>query len=238
MLFPTKTFQEPDKFLSQSTIQSLSSKFTLKGLTCSFPAAPASVNTTDMKKPSGSLAQSPSQNVWFSLATSHRPGPGQWSPSFNFPSTNLFCSWHPASTVQHAEAPSLPLQAHTWSLAAAPLNLEGWLPACPVTANRLWSGQACKLLCHPVGCNYPFNKVWLPSEIPCPWVLAFVLTGLSLLESAPLALGYQIDFSYFVIIQNFWPRSVEPGRQAASQVQGNTTSSAAANTELRWVWLV
>ena len=45
-----------------------------------------------------------------------------------------------------------------------------------------------------------------------------VLTGLSLLECAPLALGYQIDFSYFVIIQNFLPCSVEPGRQAASQV--------------------
>lgn len=171
MLFPTKTFQEPDKFLSQSSIQSLSSKFTLKGLSCSFPAVPASVNTTDIKKPSGFLAQSPSQNVRFSLATSHRPGPGRWSPSFNFPNTNLFCSWHPASTVQHAEAPSLPLQAHTWSLAAAPLNLGGWLPACPVTANQLWSGQACKLL-PSRGLQPPLQQGLTPIEIPCPWVLA------------------------------------------------------------------
>lgn len=102
MFFPTKTFQVPDKFPSQSSIQSLSSKFTPKGLTRSFPAAPASVNSKDMKKPSGSLSQSQSQNAWFSLAP-HRPGPGRWSPSFNFPNTNPFCSWHPASTVQHAE---------------------------------------------------------------------------------------------------------------------------------------
>lgn len=55
MFFPTKTFQVPDKFPSQSSIQSLSSKFTPKGLTRSFPAAPASVNSKDMKKPSGSV---------------------------------------------------------------------------------------------------------------------------------------------------------------------------------------
>lgn len=196
---------------------SLSSKFTLKGLTCGFPAAPASVNMMDVKKSTGSLAQLWSQNVWFSLATSHRPGPGRWSPSFNFPQYKplllLASSQHrPACGGSLTPSPG----QHLVTSCSSP---EPWRVASCLPSD-------CKL----TGLGKPVNfsaiqwAATTPSTRPDSHLRSLVLeyllvlTGLSLLKSTPLTLGYQKDFSYFVIIQNFLPCSVEPGSQPASQV--------------------
>ena len=169
-----------------------------------------------MKKSSGSLAQLLSQNVWFSLATSHKPGPGRWSP-FNFPQYKplllLASSQHrPARGGSLTPSPGQHLV--TSCSYPEPRRVASCLPSD----------------CKPTGLGKPVNFSAIQWAATTPstrsdshlrsLVLEYllVLTGLSLLECAPLALGYQIDFSYFVIIQNFLPCSVEPGRQAASQV--------------------
>lgn len=150
MFFPTKTFQESDKFPSQSSIHSLSA-----------PNSPWRGSFAAFWQLQNQL----SRRLWRNpvvLWPSHSPrmygSPWQCHTDLaqagdyllsTFPIQTPFALGIQPAPSSMWKAPSLPLQVHTWSLAAASLNLGGWLLACPVTANRLWSGQACKLLCHP-----------------------------------------------------------------------------------------